>query len=306
MLSAPFRLLWTVLLLIGTNAILNWLNIARAGRPGSPTWVYRNAAVALWVFWVSVRLLEGKRLREAGLDVRRAPAELAVGFGLGAAIFSAIIAGLALAGAYHIEGLWPLEPGTSRPGLFAFLVLGLFLVGLNEEVKYRGLLFRLLEQNLGTWIALALSAIVFGFTHWKNPGATVWSSLAIAFEGGVLVAALYAATRSLWIPIGIHWAWNLFEGPVFGAAVSGNTVGALGRGVFTGPAWLTGGVFGPEAGLVALVVGGVAGGFAVAWMIRRGEVRPPPWVRPRRQPGPPDVVPVTPIEPPTGDALPRA
>ena len=81
-----------------------------------------------------------------------------------------------------------------------------------EELRDRGILFRLLEQNLGTWGALGLSAVAFGFSHWKNPGATWWSSLAIALEGGVLLAALYAATRSLWIPIGVHWSWNLFEG----------------------------------------------------------------------------------------------
>jgi hypothetical protein len=257
------------------------------------------------VFWVSVRLLEGKRLREAGLDPRRAPGELAQGFALGGTLVSTIVGVLALVGAYRIDGLWPMEAGTSRLGWFGFIVVGLFLVGFAEELRNRGILFRLLEQNLGTWIAVALSAFAFGFAHWKNPGATVWSSLAIALEGGVLLAALYAATRSLWIPIGIHWAWNLFEGPVFGAAVSGNSVGALAQGVLTGPVWLTGGAFGPEAGLPSLVVGGILGALAVAWMVRRGEVRPPPWARSRR-PEAPEVVPGEPIPAPTGDGVPRA
>lgn len=296
-LSAPLRLVWTVLLFLGTNAVLDWLDVARAGRQGSVTWVYRNAAVALGVFWVSVRLLEGKRLREAGLDPRRAPAELALGFGMGAVIVSAIIGALAAAGAYSIQGLWPLDAGASRTGLFGFLVLGLFLVGFAEEVRNRGILFRLLEQSLGTWVALGLSSLAFGFMHWKNPGASMWSSLAIALEGGVLVAAVYAATRSLWLPIGIHWAWNLLEGPVWGAQVSGNSVGALAQGRFSGPTWLTGGAFGPEAGLPALVVGGVAGALAVIWMVRRGEVQPGPWTRSRR---PPDTPVIEPPGPPTG------
>lgn len=313
LLSAPFRVLWTVLLFIGINAFLDWLNIARAGRPGSVTWVYRNAVVAFGVFWFSVRLLEGKRLREAGLDPRHAPVQLAEGFALGAALVSTIVGALALVGAYRIDGLWPIEAGSSRLGWFGFTVVGLFLVGFAEELRNRGILFRLLEQNLGTWIAVALSALAFGFAHWKNPGATLWSSLAIALEGGVLLAALYAATRSLWIPIGIHWAWNLFEGPIFGAAVSGNSVGALARGVLTGPLWLTGGAFGPEAGLPSLVVGATLGALALVWMVRRGEVRPAPWMRSRR-PESPDVTPVEPGGPPNaepvpapaGDALPRA
>ncbi|HEY3588415.1 MAG TPA: CPBP family intramembrane glutamic endopeptidase, partial [Myxococcaceae bacterium] len=201
---------------------------------------------------------------------------------------------LAGVGAYRIEGLWPLDPGTNRAGWFALTVLGLFLVGFAEEIRNRGILFRLLEQNLGTWVALGLSALAFGFAHWQNPGATWWSSLAIALEGGVLLAALYAATRSLWLPIGVHWAWNLFEGPVFGTAVSGNSVGALARGAFTGPSWLTGGPFGPEAGLPALVIGGVAGVLAVVWMVRRGEVHPPAWARSRPQPQPPVLEPAGP------------
>jgi membrane protease YdiL (CAAX protease family) len=279
-LSAPLRLVWTVALFIGANAALDRLGLASPA--ATVLFVTRNAVVALGVFWVSVRLLEGKRLSEAGLEPGRAPPELATGFGLGAAIVSAIIGILAGLGAYRIQGLWPLEAGTSRVGWFALTVLGLFLVGFAEEIRNRGILFRLLEQNLGTWAAMGVSALLFGFSHWKNPGATVWSSLAIAIEGGVLMAALYAATRSLWIPIGVHWAWNLFEGPVFGAAISGNSVGALARGGLSGPAWLTGGAFGPEAGVPAFLVGGVAGVLAVVWMIRRGEVRPPAWVRARR------------------------
>jgi uncharacterized protein len=300
LLSAPFRLLWTIGLFIGLNAVLNWLDIAPTGRPESFTWIYRNAVVALGVFWFSVRLLEGKRLHEAGLDPRHAPAELVAGFGVGTAGVSTIIGALALVGAYRIDGLWPIQAGTTRLGWFGFTVVALFLVGFAEELRNRGILFRLLEQNLGTWIAVALSALAFGFAHWKNPGATLWSSLAIALEGGVLLAALYAATRSLWIPIGIHWAWNLLEGPVFGAAVSGNSVGALARGVLTGPTWLTGGEFGPEAGLPALIVGGVLGGLAIAWMIRRGEVRPPPWVRSRQ----PEPASVPSIEAPPGEVVP--
>ena len=294
-LSAPLRLVWTVALFIGVNAVLDWLNIGSGGAQARPVaFVVRNAVVSLGVFWVSVRLLEGKRLRDAGLDRRRAPSELSAGFGLGAAMFSAIIGILAVVGAYRIQGLWPLEAGWSRAGWFGVTVLGLFLVGFAEEIRNRGILFRLLEQSLGTWLALGLSALAFGFGHWKNPGATWWSSLAIALEGGVLLAALYAATRSLWIPIGVHWAWNLFEGPVFGTAVSGNSVGALAQGAFSGPSWLTGGAFGPEAGIPALLIGGLAGVLAIVWMVRRGEIHPPAWARSRPVPQSPNLEPAGP------------
>jgi membrane protease YdiL (CAAX protease family) len=89
-------------------------------------------------------------------------------------------------------------------------VLGTLCAGIAEDVKVRGMLSRLLEQSLGTWVAIGLSALFLGLGHWRNPGATVRSSLAIAFEAGILLAALYAATRSPWPPIGLHWAWSPF------------------------------------------------------------------------------------------------
>jgi uncharacterized protein len=279
-LSAPLRLVWTVLLLTAVNAVLNQLNIARAAPPSeSVAWVYRNVLVALGVLWVSLHLLEGKRFRDAGLAAHRAPGDLVKGFLLGAVLLSVVVGTLALLGSYRIDGLFPLPSGSGRVERFGLATLLLFLAALTEEVKLRAILFRLLEQCLGTWVALGLSAAAFGFAHWNNPGATIWSSLAIAIEGGVLLAALYAATRSLWIPIGVHWGWNLLEGPVWGTGVSGNQVGALFRGVISGPAWLTGGDFGPEAGVPALIVGVIAGVLAVVWMVRRGQLIAGPWAR---------------------------
>jgi len=305
-LSAPLRLAWTVLLYLGVNGFLDKLDIARAGHPpGSYLWIVRNAVVALAVLWFSVRL-EGQGLEAAGLSLRGAPVSLALGFLAGAAIISAVVGVLGAAGAYRIDGLAPLAPGTSRVGLFALAFGALLLVGFREEVRDRGILFRLLEQSLGTWAAIGLSALAFGFSHWTNTGATPWSSLAIALEGGVLLAALYAATRSLWLPIGVHWGWNLFEGPIWGAAVSGHSVEVWLKGTIRGPSWLTGGIFGPEAGIPALVVGGTAGILAMAWMVRRGEVRRGPWARARTSvPGPElGSAPATPAPARTGNDLP--
>lgn len=91
----------------------------------------------------------------------------------------------------------------------------------GEEIVFRGVVFRLLEARLGTTIALVLSAAAFGLLHAGNPGATWGSTLAIACESGVLLGLAYAASRALWLPIGLHFGWNFTEGGVFGAAVSG-------------------------------------------------------------------------------------
>jgi CAAX protease family protein len=100
-----------------------------------------------------------------------------------------------------------------------------------------------------------VSAILFGLLHAANPGATPFSSLAVALEAGVLLAVAFAATRRLWFPIGIHAGWNYAEGTIFGTAVSGGTVKAtLLHGVLSGSPLFTGGAFGVEASIVAIPV----------------------------------------------------
>jgi membrane protease YdiL (CAAX protease family) len=91
--------------------------------------------------------------------------------------------------------------------------------------------------------------------HIRKPGATLGACLAIAIEAGVLLGAAYAASGSLWLPIGIHAGWNFAEGPVFGMIVSGNTQRtAWISGALHGPEILTGGRFGPEASIFAALV----------------------------------------------------
>jgi membrane protease YdiL (CAAX protease family) len=144
--------------------------------------------------------------------------------------------------------------GTRGPiALFGAVPLAIG-AGLAEEVALRGVVFRVVEEWLGTAAALAISALLFGLLHLGNPHATWWSSLAIAIEAGVLLAVAFTVTRRLWLPIGIHAAWNWTQSAVFGAAVSGtSSVGWL-RGQLHGPEILTGGEFGPEASLPAVVI----------------------------------------------------
>jgi hypothetical protein len=121
--------------------------------------------------------------------------------------------------------------------------------------------------------------LFFGFGHRSNPGATWVSSVAIAIEAGGLLAAAYVATRSLWLPIGLHWAWNLFEGPVWGSPVSGIGLPVLANARFPGPRMLTGGDFGPEAGLPAMVLGAALGLWFLVNAVRHEQIVTPAWMR---------------------------
>ena len=182
---------------------------------------------------------------------------------------------MALLGAYRVIGY-------NGPDILALpLAIGIF-PGFSEEIALRGLFFRLVERWLGSWAALILSAFFFGFGHIFNPGATWVAAVGIAFEAGILLAALYMITRRLWMAIGLHAAWNFAEGGIFGTPVSGLQVSGLLRPWIGGPELVTGGSFGPEASLPAMAVATTVGAalLFVAW--RRGQFIAPSWVR-RRQ-----------------------
>jgi len=214
--------------------------------------------------------------------VRRTPEELAwrrmpdlfPGAALGAALIVTVVAIIALAGDLHLSaGGSPTLAGL--PGI-------VMLAGVFEELIARGVVFRNLENVFGSEIAIALSAALFGWLHLGNPHATTLSALAVGLEGGVLLAAVYMATRSLWWPIGLHLAWNFTETGVFGMADSGNPGRGLLHAQLAGPEWLTGGIFGIEASIVAVIVCLAAAIVFLLRAYRNGQVVAPLWERRRR------------------------
>ena len=205
-----------------------------------------GAAIAIAAYVGLVRLFE--RRPAAELAVSRVAVRLAgAGACLGVLLFSIVMATLLLSGhARLLDDLSPLG--------CAFALLAALFAAIVEELLFRGMLFRLVERHAGTAVALLISALVFGLVHAGNPGATWLSSVAIALEAGLLLGAAYARTRTLWFSIGLHMGWNFTESGIFGAHVSGVSAVGLVRSDFVGTRWLTGGAFGPEAGLPAIAV----------------------------------------------------
>jgi uncharacterized protein len=215
-----------------------------------------------------VRLVERRPTEELGL--RGAFAELGWGAALGLALIAATIGTLWWVGDYQVAAI---NAWTAPAGALALAIMS----GYTEEVVVRGILFRITEEVLGTWLALALSAALFGFAHAGNPDATFTSSVMIGLEAGILLGIGFVLTRRLWFPIGLHAAWNFAEGGLFGVPVSGYRLEGLLRGELSGSPALTGGAFGPEASVVALAIcGGTALVLAVI-AVRRGHVKRPFW-----------------------------
>ena len=187
--------------------------------------------------------------KAADLPLHRLAGDTAIGFGVGILFFILVTGCIALLGGYRVGSVnW--DWNALVRSLFMFLV-----VGVGEEVLFRGIVFRMIDDRWGTAVGLIASALIFGFVHITNDNATVWSSLAIAVEAGLLLGAAYKWSGTLWVPIGIHWSWNYFQGPIFGFAVSGNDTQSLITPVIQGSDWLTGGSFGAEASIPAFVLG---------------------------------------------------
>ncbi|GAA3392263.1 CPBP family intramembrane glutamic endopeptidase [Cryptosporangium minutisporangium] len=208
---------------------------------------------------------------------RRAPVEVARkgaggalvrGVLIGVGMFGAVILNIAFLGGYRVAGFGSV---TGAVALFGFMVAA----ATTEELLFRGILFRIVEQRIGTWLALILTGLVFGLSHLFNPHASLWGAIAIAVEAGGMLAAAYAATRTLWLPIGLHFGWNFAEAGIFGTDVSGTDApDGLLDGVMSGPVLLTGGEFGPEASLYSVLAGALLT-IVFLWLAhRRGRLVP--------------------------------
>ncbi|WP_089106640.1 CPBP family intramembrane glutamic endopeptidase [Streptomyces hyaluromycini] len=230
-----------------------------------------TAVVAVLVYGWVVRRTEHRPSVEVGREGAR------VAFGRGTAIgvvtFACVIGNIAFLGDYSVHGVGSVGGAV---GVVGYMVAA----AVTEELLFRGVLFRIVEERTGTWIALVSTGALFGMMHLLNKDATVWGALAIAIEAGGMLGAAYAATRTLWLPIGLHFGWNFAESGIFGTEVSGS--GGAQQGLLdastSGSRLVTGGQFGPEASVYSVLLG-VLVTVAFLWLARRrGHLVP----RPRR------------------------
>jgi uncharacterized protein len=223
------------------------------------------AAAMLWLYSLEVRYFERRPVSE--LAPRGAALRVSAGVAVGFVLLSSVLAFLYFSGYVHhaqfdgFAGL-PTQAGAS---------LG---AAVGEELLFRGAIFRITEEWLGTTAALIISAVLFGAAHGLNADATPIGIIAIGLEAGVLLGVAYSASRSLWLPIGMHFGWNFTEGGLFGITGSGGQSHGLVSVTLDGPVQLTGGSFGPDASIVAVAVCLIAATILGIYSLRRGQWQP--------------------------------
>lgn len=229
------------------------------------------SAVGFAVYIGLVRLIERRPVTE--LSLRGMGRELGIGLLIGAGLYTACILILMVLGMYKIDGFNPVS--YMLPAIVLPLSSGIF-----EELLFRGVLFRIVEDWLGSWTSLAVSSLVFGLVHLMNPAATLMGAVFISVEAGILLAAAYMLTRRLWMSMGFHFVWNYTQSGVFSGTVSGGYVEpGLIKPVIDGPTLLTGGAFGLESSIIAFLLCTATGVVLLRMAARRGHVVPPSWKR---------------------------
>lgn len=290
-LRAVWRLLLQIVLLVVVSGLSSVALILIAGVPfdgvGDAAVASLPLSLALSIvglvaivasIWLTGRFLDRRRFSGFGVRVREKGWWTDLGFGLflGAFLMACIFLVELSAGWISVTGGF--QTVVERSFVLAIIdPLVLFVcVGIQEELLSRGYQLTNLAEGLNypgvgprgaLVLAWVISSSIFGLLHVANPGATLISTINISLAG-IFLGVGYVLTGSLAIPIGLHITWNFFQGSVFGFPVSGmDTIGAT--FVETqqgGPDALTGGAFGPEAGLLG--VGAMVTGFLliVLWV----------------------------------------
>lgn len=226
-------------------------------------------AMEFAVYWVFVRLVERRRtIAELGTDGWLK--EFCVAFAGGLLLAGAVGGTLIMSGAIEIVGF-------NTPRELLWLLMSSLSIAFVFEIVLCGLVFRLTERMVGSWIALAASAAIFWAAHLFTGDASMSAGLALVLKYGLVMAALYMVTRRLWGAIGLHAGFCFAQIGVFGTTIPGDVSKELARPRLDTPDWLTGGMFGPDASILALLVNAVLLVTFLVVATRRGRIVRPIW-----------------------------
>ncbi len=226
--------------------------------------------VVTFAYMYLYKFYEKRKITE--LSCRKLVKSLVFGLLVGTVLQSLTILVIYLKGGYEILSVNPIY----------FIVPPLamaFSSAIFEEILFRGVLFRIMEEKLGSYIALGISAFIFGMMHLGNPNSSLIAGIGLAIQAGLLLASAYIYTRNLWFPIGIHFAWNFTQTAIYGANVSGHKMAkTLIISNISGAEWFTGGGFGPEGSVQATIFCLIATIILLFLSYKQGKIIKPYWI----------------------------
>ena len=249
------------LALLGTNSVLRLVLRPETDFLRVVRWLL-STSVLLAAYHFLFRHYERREITE--LSRTGLLWESLAGLVAGAASISLVIAVLAALGYYKM---------LSIDGASALLLsLALFTtLSVFEELLFRGIVYRIAEQSLGTNLALIVSGLLFGLAHLPNEHANAISVISAA-SGGILAGLLFSMTRRLWLPIFFHAGWNWAQGSL-GVAVSGiEELPAFIQARLEGPVLITGGAFGPENSVITVLLVLILAGLAYTLTLKSGKL----------------------------------
>lgn len=224
---------------------------------------------AIGSYTLFFKYYEKRKITE--LSTNRLARNLILGTLIGAILQSLTILIIYLNGGYFVASINP----------FSFIIIPLtvaFTTAILEEILIRGIVFRLIEEKLGSYYALLISASLFGALHLPNQGSTFLSALSIAIEAGLLLGAAFMYSRNLWFPIALHFAWNFMQSGFYGAITSGNEkTNSLLISKIQGSELITGGEFGPEGSIQAILFCLIATILLLVLCHKENKIIPPYW-----------------------------
>jgi membrane protease YdiL (CAAX protease family) len=245
-----------IALRVGLFVVIGWMGVVIFGWLMYPAGLLVASALSTFAAAavanaITVRIYERGRLSDLGLGwTSTSLREFGIGVGFAAAAAVMILAGPLTIGLARFES----TPGPEHPwSSLAFVSIVLLFGAVGEEMLFHGYAFQLLIRSLGAFATILPAAILFGFAHMGNLNATLLGLINTVLWG-ILLGYAFFRTGALWLPIGLHFGWNVTL-PLFGVNLSGFTMSVTGYGLHwrTGDLW-SGGGYGPEGSLLTTLI----------------------------------------------------
>lgn len=254
-LRSGWRIVSLILLFLGGNAVITGPIMALIKDvPGLPLNTIGTGlayAILTLATWAVLRFIDKRPFHSAGLSFKANwGKELFQGLLFGSSMMSLIYVIELSAGMVVIEFR---DLTTEQSAMIFFHSFILYIiVGYGEELMFRGYMYQAFAEGTNKLIATLSLSLLFAAAHIGNPNVSVFGIINVGLAG-VWLSLAYIKTKALWLPIGLHFSWNFFQGFVYSYPVSGTTSNNLqiGTAIVSGPEWITGGTFGPEGGALA-------------------------------------------------------